>query len=239
MTTGIVIRQLRIGSLAKLAGTETLTGIHKREIDSAYLSTNGLIDDQQGDKRHHGGPEKAVHHFASDHYARLQAELPAPASGHCQLGAFGENLATDGFTESDVCAGDIFELGEAIIQVSQPRQPCWRLNLRFGIPDMSRRLQNSLRTGWYYRVLQPGMVSKENTLILKGRPHEDWPLSRVLSVLYENTMDQHALTLMAALNELSPNLKQLAKLRLETQQVEDWEKRLFGPQKQGLSLIHI
>lgn len=229
MTTGIVIRQLRVGNLTKFAGTDTLTGIHKREIDSAYLSVNGLSDDQQGDRRHHGGPEKALHHFASDHYARLRRELPEPASGHCLPGAFGENLVTEGFTETDVCVGDIFELGEAVIQISQPRQPCWRLNLRFGIPDMSRRLQNSLRTGWYYRVLQPGIVRKEDTLILKECPHEDWPLSRMLSVLYENTMDQGDLALMAELTELSPNLRHLAKQRLDTPQyVEDWDKRLFG-----------
>lgn len=229
MAISAVIKQLRIGSLARLAGTETLTGIHKWEIDSAYLNENGLSDDQHGDKRHHGGPEKALHHFASDHYAHLQTVLPAPASEHCLPGAFGENLVTEGLTESDVCAGDIYELGGAIIQVSQPRQPCWRLNLRFGIPDMSRRVQNNLRIGWYYRVLQPGMVSKGDTLILKERPHDDWPLSRVLSVLYENTLDQQALTEMATLKELSPNLRQLAKQRLETQQVENWEGRLFGP----------
>ncbi|WP_417544974.1 MOSC domain-containing protein [Marinobacter sp.] len=228
MASGIVIRQLRIGSLTKLAGTETLTGIYKREIDSAYLGVNGLNDDQHGDKRHHGGPEKALHHFASDHYARLRREFPEPASGHCQPGAFGENLVTEGFTETDVCAGDTFKLGEAILQVSQPRQPCWRLNLRFGIPDMSRRMQNSLGTGWYYRVLQPGMVSKEDKLMLKERPHEDWPLSRVLSVLYENTLNLNALASMADINELSPNLKELVKRRLETQQVEDWERRLVG-----------
>ncbi len=235
MAKSIVIKQLRSGGLTRLAGTETLTGIHKREIASAYLSENGLSDDQQGDKRHHGGPEKALHHFASDHYANLQTALPAPASAHCLPGAFGENLVTEGFTESDVCAGDIYEFGEAIIQVSQPRQPCWRLNLRFGIPDMSRRLQRSLRTGWYYRVLQPGMVCKEDSLILKERPHEDWPLSRILSVLYENTMDKSALTNMAEMKELSPNLRYLAKQRLETQQVENWEGRLFGPTplKQG------
>lgn len=235
MANGIVIKQLRTGSLEKLAGTETLTGIHKREVDSAYLNEHGLSDDQQGDKRHHGGSEKALHHFASDHYARLQDTLPAPASERCQPGAFGENLVTEGFTELDVCAGDIYKLGEAIVQVSQPRQPCWRLNLRFGLPDMSRRLQNSLRTGWYYRVLQPGMVSKGDSLILRERPHEDWPLSRVLSVLYENTMDRQALTSMADMKELSPNLRQLAKQRLETQAVENWEGRLFGPSplKQG------
>jgi len=229
MATGIVIRQLRIGNLTKLGGTETLTGIHKREIDSGYLGVNGLNDDQQGDKRHHGGPEKALHHFASDHYARLRNELPEPAAGHCLPGAFGENLVTEGFTEADVCAGDIFKLGGALVQVSQPRQPCWRLNLRFGIPDMSLRLQNSPGTGWYYRVLQPGVVSKSDTLMLQERLQEDWPLSRVLSVLYENTLDQHALREMAELQELSPNLRQLTRQRLETQQVENWEGRLFGP----------
>ncbi|WP_144820352.1 MOSC domain-containing protein [Marinobacter piscensis] len=229
MATGTVIRQLRAGSLKRFAGTDTQTGIYKQEIETAYLDTNGLCNDQQGDKRHHGGPEKALHHFASDHYTRLRKALPGPAAEHCRPGAFGENLITEGLTEADVCVGDTYELGEAVIQVSQPRQPCWRLNLRFGIPDMSQRLQNSLRTGWYYRVLQPGQISKDDRLILKERPNEDWPLSRVLSVLYENTMNQEALTLMAALNEASPNLRQLAQQRLDTKKVENWQGRLFGP----------
>ncbi|MFP3977414.1 MOSC domain-containing protein [Marinobacter sp. KMM 10035] len=228
MERGIVIRQLRTGNLTQLAGTEILTGIHKQEVGSAYLDVNGLGDDHQGDKRHHGGPEKALHHFASDHYNRLRRLLPEPASGYCQPGAFGENLVTEGFTETDVCAGDIFTLGEAIIQVSQPRQPCWRLNLRFGIPDMSQRLQSSLRTGWYYRVLQPGIISKGDALLLKDRPHDDWPLSRVLSLLYERPLDLIALASMVDIKELSPNLKQLAKQRLETRHVEDWGRRLFG-----------
>lgn len=229
MATGTVIRQLRAGSLTKLAGTDTQTGIYKQETDTAYLSTDGLNNDQQGDTRHHGGTEKALHHFASDHYARLRKTLPGPAAEHCMPGAFGENLVTEGLTEADVCVGDTYELGDAVIQVSQPRQPCWRLNLRFGIPDMSQRLQKSLRTGWYYRVLQPGQISKDDSLVLKERPHENWPLSRVLSVLYENTMDEEALTSMAALNEISPNLRHLALQRLETKQVENWQGRLFGP----------
>lgn len=228
MTSGIVIRQLRIGSLTNLANTDTLTGIHKQETESAHLGFNGLSNDQQGDKNHHGGPEKALHHFASDHYARLRRELPEPAAGHCQPGAFGENLVTSGFSETDVCVGDIFVLGEAIVQVSQPRQPCWRLNLRFGIPDMSQRLQKSLRTGWYYRVLQPGDVSQGDTLTLDQRPNPDWPLSRILTMLYETTLENAALADMAELKQLSPNLRNIAKQRLATQKVENWQGRLFG-----------
>ncbi|WP_417520957.1 MOSC domain-containing protein [Marinobacter sp.] len=228
MANGVVIRELRVGNLNMLGNTETLTGIYKQQVDSAYLNSNGLSDDQQGDKNHHGGPEKALHHFASEHYPRLRRALPEPAAEYCQPGAFGENLVTSGFTEADVCVGDIFVLGEAVVQISQPRQPCWRLNLRFGIPDMSQRLQNTLRTGWYYRVLQPGLIRKDDILQLMERPHEDWPLSRVLHLLYENTLDLNALGLMASINELSPNLKLLAKKRLESQQVEDWGRRLFG-----------
>ncbi|WP_417538552.1 MOSC domain-containing protein [Marinobacter sp.] len=229
MEKSVVIRQLRIGSLKTLADTATLSGIYKQEVGSAYLNTNGLSDDHQGDKHHHGGPEKALHHFASEHYSRLRQALPAPASGHCQPGAFGENLVTEGFTETDVCAGDVFKLGEAIVQVSQPRQPCWRLNLRFGIPDMSQRLQSSLRTGWYYRVLQPGLIHRGDTLTLDQRPNPDWPLSRILSLLYDSTLERTALEEMAELEQLSPNLRGLAQKRLKTGEVEDWERRLFGP----------
>lgn len=231
MTAEVVITQLRAGSLTTLADTDILTGIHKQKVDSAYLTLSGLSNDQQGDKRHHGGPEKALHHFASDHYTRLRRELPEPAAGHCQPGAFGENLVTEGFTETDVCAADIFTLGDAILQVSQPRQPCWRLNLRFGIPDMSQRLQNTLRTGWYYRVLRPGVINRQDKLTLTHRQHPDWPLSRVLEVLYQSPLDRASLLEMAELDDLSPNLKTLVGNRLDRGEVEDWQGRLFGPAK--------
>ncbi|MDO6822793.1 MOSC domain-containing protein [Marinobacter sp. 1_MG-2023] len=227
MAKVVVIRELRLGILKTFAGTNTDTGIYKQEVDSAFLNTNGLSGDQQGDNNHHGGPEKALHHFASDHYARLRKELPELAASHCKPGAFGENLVTEGFTETDVCVGDVFKLGEAVIQVSQPRQPCWRLNLRFGISDMSQRLQNSLRTGWYYRVMQPGLVRRGDTLTHEQRPNPSWPLSRVLSLLYDATLEHVALMEMANLPQLSPNLRGLAQKRLETGKVEDWERRLF------------
>ncbi|MFO7529486.1 MAG: MOSC domain-containing protein [Marinobacter sp.] len=229
MTNQTRILQLRTGQLQDLADTGAATGIYKQNVKAAFLSETGLEQDEHGDTRRHGGPEKALHHFASDHYARLQKILPVPAADRSQPGGFGENLVTEGLTETDVCVGDIYNLGEAILQVSQPRQPCWRLNARFGISDMSRRLQNTLRTGWYYRVLQEGMVRQGDTLTLEQRPKPEWPLSQVLSLLYETPLEQDALAEMAELEQLSPNLRQLARKRLETGEVEDWEKRLFGP----------
>jgi len=222
----ITILQLRTGRLQALADTGATTGIYKQKVEAAFLSETGLEQDEQGDTRHHGGSEKALHHFASDHYTRLQQILPAHAAGHCQPGAFGENLVTKGLTETDVCVGDIYKLGEAILQVSQPRQPCWRLNARFGYPEMSRLLQQTLRTGWYYRVLQEGMVRQGDTLMLEQRPNPEWPLSRVLTLLYDTPLEHHALAAMAELTQLSPNLRQLARKRLETGQIEDWKMRL-------------
>jgi len=223
------ILQLRTGRLQQLADNGVTTGIYKLNVDAAFLSETGLEQDEHGDTRHHGGPEKALHHFAADHYAGLWEILPSPAANRCQPGAFGENLITKGITEEGVCVGDIYTLGEARLQVSQPRQPCWRLNARFGLPDMSRRLQNTLRTGWYYRVLQAGMVRQSDTLTLVQRLNSEWPLSRILSLLYETPLVLNALTEMAELEQLSPNLRQLARTRLTTREIEDWSKRLYGP----------
>lgn len=225
----IKLLQLRIGRLQALATSGVETGIYKKPVDQAFLTTTGLEQDQHGDPRHHGGPEKALHHFASEHYRALQNGLPEPAAGHCQPGAFGENLVTEGLTECDVCVGDVFRLGDARLQVSQPRQPCWRLNARFGIADMSRRFQETLRTGWYYRVFQEGVIHAHDSLQLEQRDNPDWPLSRVMEVLYLRPLELESLRGMASLTTLSPNLIQLAKNRLAHGKIEDWQRRLLGP----------
>lgn len=229
MLKNIQITQLRTGGLKLFKGTDTLTGIYKEDTPTAFLSTSGLKGDEQGDSNHHGGPEKALHHYAADHYSWLKANLPAPASERCSPGAFGENLVSEGITERDVCVGDIFKLGDSVIEVSQPRQPCWRLNQYFGIRDMSHRLQNSLRTGWYYRVLQSGQITVNDILCLKERPLPEWTLHRILDLLYKDTMNWQALTALSNLTGPSPNLRNLAINRLETGNVESWQGRLYGP----------
>ncbi|MDP2058036.1 MAG: MOSC domain-containing protein, partial [Thiobacillus sp.] len=122
------------------------------------LSVTGFLGDEQGDPSRHGGPDKAVHHYPFEHYAAWCRELPDLAE-HFRPGGFGENISTTGLTEQNVCVGDQFSLGTAHIQVAQARQPCWKLGVRFGIPDMPRHVQASARTGWYYRVLEAGVVT--------------------------------------------------------------------------------
>ena len=121
------------------------------------VGTEGLHGDEQGDRRVHGGPDKAIHHYPREHYAAWRGEIGA----HPLLdgpGAFGENISTTGLVEADLCLGDRLRLGTATVEVSQGRQPCWKLSDRFGVPDMARRVQDSGRSGWYYRVVEPGLV---------------------------------------------------------------------------------
>ena len=145
------------------------TGFFKRSTsESLWLSTVNLTGDGQADLVNHGGPEKAVNVYPVEHYPYWLETLPLPDLGP---GAFGENFTTDGLMESDVCIGDVFEIGESLVQVSQPRQPCWKLARRWGIKDLALRVQETGRTGWYFRVLREGHVQAGNRLLLVERHH--------------------------------------------------------------------
>ncbi|MEO6958515.1 MAG: MOSC domain-containing protein, partial [Burkholderiaceae bacterium] len=131
-------------------------------------------------------------------------------------------------TETNVAIGDIFTLGQAVIQVSQPRQPCWKLGVRFNVPGMARKVQTSGRTGWYYRVLQPGQVAAADALDRIERPNPDWTLQRVLNVLYCDSLNIDELRQLAVLPGLTQRIQDLATRRLADAAVEDWAPRLDG-----------
>ena len=145
-----------------------------------------------------------------------------------QPGAFGENISTRSLTEATVCLGDRFQLGSALLEVSQGRQPCWKLNDRFDLPDMARRVQTTGRCGWYYRVLQAGDACTGDTLTLRERPHPDWPLTRLTQLLYGRALDPAQLK-PALVLPLVPSWRKLIERRLQQGTVEDWDKRINGP----------
>lgn len=219
---------LLVGALAPLPESDTLSGIAKTPVTQALaLSAEGLEGDQHGDRRVHGGPEKAVHHYPNEHYAAWAAQLgdlPVLAAP----GGFGENISTSGLTEEQVAVGDIFRLGTALVQVSQGRQPCWKLSRRFGVSDMARRVQDSGRTGWYYRVLQPGRVAPDDRIELIDRPAPHWTLRRVWHALYVDRLNQSELQGIADLDLLADGWRRYAVRRLESGRVEDWSSRLDG-----------
>lgn len=224
----VVVEALLVGRVAPL-GAGVLSAIDKHRVDRPLaLGASGLQGDEQADRRHHGGVDKALHHVAAEHYAWWAAALPGVDARRWVPGAFGENLSTCGMTEHEVCVGDRYALGGAQVEVSQARQPCWKLNLRFGVADMARRVQASQRTGWYYRVRREGVVAAGDTLRLLERPCPRWPLARLLHHLYVDPLDRVALAEIAALEPLAASWRQLARRRLESGRVEDWARRLDG-----------
>jgi len=226
--TPITIDALLTGTVRPLGDSGRDSGIDKHPVaERRWLGAEGLGGDEQADRRFHGGPEKALHHYARDHYPTWRAELGARAVLDAP-GAFGENISTTGLTEADVCVGDVFGVGTALIQVSQARQPCWKLDHRFGQRGMAARVQASGMTGWYYRVLQEGWLSAGDTLALRERPQPQWPLSRVQDILNRRVLDTDVLHALATMPELSPNWRALFEKRAQAGQVEDWTRRLEG-----------
>lgn len=208
------------------------SAIDKRPVsDAVEVGINGIVSDEQGDLRVHGGPDKAIHHYPFDHYAAWRADIGADIGTRtllAQAGAFGENFSTVGITEADICVGDRLRVGSVVLEVSQLRQPCWKLNDRFGTRDMARRVQHTGRTGWYYRVLEGGTLRAGDTLAWLERPWPQWPLARVLEVLYRDMLDRDALTDMLVL-PLTPSWRKLVEGRLARGEVESWAKRIDGP----------
>jgi len=167
----MTIESLNIGLPRKeqFHGREMLTGICKVPVSGPLLLTRlGFEGDGVGDTKHHGGPDKAVCVYSTDHYPYWQEIMGMKLP----VAAFGENLSVRNLREEDICIGDIFELGTALVQVSQPRQPCKTLAARYGRDDMIRLVVASGYTGFYLRVLKEGRVEKGSTLALKERdPH--------------------------------------------------------------------
>ena len=145
------------------------------------LGLEGLAGDQQANRRIHGGPDKAVCVYSADHTAWWRETLDAPEWG---AGAVGENFTVEGQTEATVCLGDIYDVGTARVQVSQPRSPCQTLARRWQRPDLPKRVVRSGRSGWYLRVLRVGRVESGDALTLVERPHPEWTIARVNDVSY-------------------------------------------------------
>lgn len=170
------------GKARAFRGDET-SAIGKLPFEGARrVGRLGIDGDEQADLTVHGGIDKAIHHYPRDHYDWWADAL----GGHALLaapGAFGENISTTGLVESDLCIGDRFRLGTALVEVSQGRQPCWKLGHRFGIASVPATVVATGRSGWYYRVIEDGAVAAGDTLDLIERARPAWNVERVFRLL--------------------------------------------------------
>jgi len=191
------------------------------------LGPVGFEEDKQADLAVHGGEEKALHHYAADHYEFWKSEFPE-FSDCCRPGGFGENISTTGVVEGDLCIGDILKLGTALVQVNQGRQPCWKLNAHTGNHKMAYRFQKTGRTGWYYRVLETGQVQVGDQTKLVERLNSEWPLDKVIAARFDPALSKSDADALVALPQLSQRWRDAFKKKPDNSHKEDTSARLTG-----------
>ena len=175
---------LCIGQPKPLRGEET-SAIDKHPVDGPIaIGSLGLAGDAVADPKHHGGPEMAVHHYPHDHYPMWRDCL----GGHDLLsrhGAFGENIVASGLTEDAVHIGDRFRIGRALLEISQPRQPCWKIEHRFARKGMIKQILRTHACGWYYRVIEEGEAEAGDAIERVEISHAEWSVARVFAALFD------------------------------------------------------
>jgi len=187
----------------------------------------GLAGDAQADLTVHGGPDKAVYLYPAEHYAAWYHELPR----HAALlvpGGFGENLTTLGFHEAAVCIGDVFRAGSALLQITQPRQPCFKLALRFGDTQLPRAFLRSGRSGWYARVLEEGIVASHDRMLLLERRNPTWPVSRLARLITHRLATPDDMVELAELPGVASDWRQVAITAVEQAGVQDRQRPSAG-----------
>jgi MOSC domain-containing protein YiiM len=189
------------------------TGFFKEGVAGpVFVGRNNIAGDGQADLTVHGGPDKAVMVYSANHYAAWRAELGMADLPH---GGFGENLTIDGQTEETVCIGDIYAIGAARFEVSQPRGPCWKLARRWRRNDLIGRVIANGRTGWYLRVLEEGAIEAGNAVMLLERPSPEWSIARAHAIQYFHREDARLTAALAAVPALAEAWKDELKDRLE------------------------
>jgi MOSC domain-containing protein YiiM len=198
-----ILHSVQVGA-PKDYGSEAATDAHDKPWTTGFFKTpvagpvfvgaTNLAGDGQADLKNHGGIDKAVLAYSADHYPEWRAELGLPDMPH---GAFGENLTIAGLSESSVCIGDTFRIGSVIFEVSQPRQPCWKLARRWRRHELVRLVVGNGRTGWYLRVLQEGYIEAGMPVDLLDRRNAEWSIARANEILHQRRTDL-ALTLELA-----------------------------------------
>jgi MOSC domain-containing protein YiiM len=163
-----------------------------------------LSGDAQADRRVHGGPDKALHQYPRAHYARLADAFPE-TTALLNPGSMGENLSVPGWDESSVCIGDIFRLGDAVIQVSQPRSPCWKIDCRYAVEGMVKLIDAEGITGWYFRVIEEGSVEPGCPFELRDRLAPEVSISTLLRVWHDHRPDPAALEALTITPGLTEN----------------------------------
>lgn len=199
------ILSVHVGRIAPL-GPASVPSAYVKHATGAPVQAHelGLEGDEQADRRVHGGVDKAVYAYPVEGYAGWLAEFPHLAARLLAPG-MGENLSMAGLAEATVHIGDLFRVGGAVMQVTQPRQPCVKLAAYFGEPRMVKAMTRSGRCGWYLRVVEAGPVGSGDPVTLLDRPNPDWTVARFVEAVAAKRVDRELLSEMVAMPGLAAN----------------------------------
>lgn len=223
---GEKLAQVRTGKIKPAFGMNEPSAIFKH-VRAGSITVNSL--GCEGDEHafeFHGGPEKALLQYSTLHYERWRKELPQSLD-HFVVGGFGENLVATYANERNMCIGDVVQIGTVIAQVTEPRQPCYKLNHRFQAKDISKRSQDLFRTGWFYRILQEGTIQAGDDMVLLKRPNPEWTVAKVQYYLYHDMHNDEVMKQLIEIKELGNEPRNIFANRLK-KQYENQMRRLEG-----------
>ncbi|ABM01723.1 MOSC domain-containing protein [Shewanella amazonensis] len=199
---------------------------HKNRAATLQVTEQGIVGDAQVDTRHHGGPDRAVHHFPREHYGEYRRR--DMFRGFVDAPSMGENISTVGITEQTLHIGDILSFGSTVLQVSQPRSPCFKLDLRFAYPGFALAMQSLGKSGWFYRVLAPGEITENDSLQLKERL-SDISVANAMQCYFAPEFNETGYRRLLACPGLAQSWRNSLEKRLASGKIEDWRPRLMGP----------
>jgi len=203
------IEAICTGTARPFNGAELSAFAKRPREGKVQVLEDGLAPDEQADRRVHGGPQMALHLYPLDHHAWWRDQIgDHPALD--EPGGFGSNIAATGLLEDNVHIGDRFRLGTALIEISQPRQPCWKIEHRFGHKGMVAQIIESGRCGWYFRVIETGEAQAGDTLDRIAIGAGEWSVSRVFRALVAGKASAADYAALADLPALSPELRKKA-----------------------------
>jgi MOSC domain-containing protein YiiM len=203
---------------------EISTGIFKTPVDTPlYLTQVNLDGDGQADLVHHGGADKAICVYPLEHYTYWEEKL----GKRLKYGAFGENITLKGLPETELCIGDTFRFGEAIVQVSQPRQPCYKLSVKHGLPELPLLVEKTGYTGYYLRVLQEGMVDRQDGLVRLTAHPAAFTVAEANRIMHRDKDDLEAIERILEIEELSASWRATFTKRINGVKT-DTHERLTG-----------
>ena len=165
-----------------------VSGINGKSRRDFLVVNSGNVDgDAQADPKHHGGNDRVLHHFPREHYGQYRRW--DMMTGFKDAPAMGENISTVGVDESMVNIGDVVQIGDVVLQVTQPRSPCFKLNKQFGHPEFALAMQTSSLCGWFYRVLTPGHIHQGDSIVRVER-HSDISVKQAMSIYFSTEFNE-------------------------------------------------